>query len=175
MDAEKGPFPDHAPDATGKHQRTGGITDGAVGIGIAEITGALAVVFLAVLHIWQTADEAGFTDGDIELVLADQAAKCQRSFDIAAGGIDDDRQLSAAKRFQRAFEVPASIEPSADIHSGQVGSQPGALLRTTTNRIVGPKSGADFSGVDFFASAAKAAWPMASNDTRQISPSDHHA
>ena len=32
--AEKGPLPDDAPDAAGKHQRTGGIADGAVGIGM---------------------------------------------------------------------------------------------------------------------------------------------
>ncbi len=36
--------------------------------------------------------------------------------------------------------VPASIVPSADIHSGQLGSQPGALLRTTAKRIAGPRS-----------------------------------
>ncbi|WP_206535131.1 hypothetical protein, partial [Mesorhizobium sp. M7A.F.Ca.CA.001.11.2.1] len=63
--------------------------------------------------------------------------------------------------------VPASMEPSADIHSGQIGSHPAALLRTMPNRIVGPRSGA--------ASAAKAAGPVASSAISQVRASGHNA
>ena len=67
--------------------------------------------------------------------------------------------------------VPASIVPCADIHSGQLGSHPGALLRTTTKRIDGPRSGS----ADLFSLAAKAAWPMVSKSARQTNPGNHHA
>ena len=87
------------------------------------------------------ADEPGLADRGSSLFLPDQPAERQCRIDIAAGREIDDRQLAAAKRLERALSaapgVPARIVPSAEIHSGQVGSQPGPLLRTTTKRIGG--------------------------------------
>ncbi|WP_287181604.1 hypothetical protein [Mesorhizobium sp.] len=81
--------------------------------------------------------------------------------------------------------VPASMAPSAEIHSGQLGSQPVALLRTTAKRIGEISSDHTFGSVqvvrsDHFgktssAFAAKAAIAIATTGTRRTSPRHHPA
>ena len=82
------------------------------------------------------ADKPGLADRDVELVLADHAAQAQsprrhrrREDQTTIGNL---RPPSVLRRLLSSAGVAAAIVPSADIHSGQVGSQPGALLRTTT-------------------------------------------
>ncbi len=104
MNTQIGPATGHAPDASGKHQRTGGVAHGAAIRGYAEISGALAVIGPAVRHPGPTTGKLGLTDGDIELVLADYPAKLERRVDIAARGIDDDRQFATAELLQGTLE-----------------------------------------------------------------------
>ena len=62
------------------------------------------------------------------------------------------RPPSVLSSFFSLAGVSAAIPPSAEIHSGQVGSQPGSPPRTTT-KAIGSSSGFDWAA----ASAAKAA------------------
>ncbi|MER9896431.1 hypothetical protein NKJ40_31135 [Mesorhizobium sp. M0119] len=66
----------------------------------AEIGYAFAVAGLATLRPRPTIGKLGLTDGDIEPVLAYYATKLERSVDIAARGIDNNRQFASTELFQ---------------------------------------------------------------------------
>ncbi|MHB9398788.1 hypothetical protein ACYG9Z_00880 [Mesorhizobium sp. RSR380A] len=103
MNTQIVPAAGHAADATGKHQRTGGVAAGAIRRP-AEIGGTFAVTKTTTIRPGPTVGKLGLAYGDIELVLADYPAKFERCIDVAAKGIDDDGQFAAAKLLQGTLE-----------------------------------------------------------------------
>src|SRR4051794_15641234 len=104
---------------------------------------ALSVIDGAFLLRWMARFEPCLPDGHVELVLPDHSAERHGRIEVPARRRNDDRQPAAIQGLEQLLQQSRSSgnDPAlAEIHSGQVGSQPDWLLRTTT-KTIGSSSG----------------------------------
>lgn len=104
MNTQIGPATGYAANATCEHQGTCRVAHGAAIRRHAEIGNALAEAGPAALRSRPTIGKLGLADRDVEPVLPYDATKLKCGVDIAARGIDNDRQFAGAELFQHSLE-----------------------------------------------------------------------